>query len=162
MFGILENLTRLSNNLLSKLQADKLFDEAKALYEAREYRNALALMKESAEKGNPHAMAHLGVMCLKGQGTPTDWVKAAELFNMTLKLQDYQGIEFSRAVLKSNLGLIYGLGGYGLKRDREKAIATLREAVNEGDTRSAEALKMVIGKKGAFGQKEQAKPDIKW
>jgi hypothetical protein len=119
-------------------------------------------MKESAEKGNPHAMVHLGIMCLKGQGVPTDWAKAAQLFVMTLQLQDYQGKEFSRGTLKSNLGLIYGIGGYGLKRDREKAIDHLREAVEDGEESSVEILKMVVGKKGAFGQKETAKPAIKW
>lgn len=119
-------------------------------------------MKEAAEKGSPHAMAHLGVMLLKGEGVMADWVKAAELFRMTLKLQDYQGAHFSRAELNTNLGLIYAIGGYGLKRDQQVAKQHLQQAVEEGDDKASEVLKMVVAKKGVFGKKETAKPEIKW
>jgi TPR repeat protein len=81
---------------------------------------------------------------------------------MTIQLENYQGTYFSGTMLKSNLGLIYGIGGYGLKRDLHKARQFLQEAVDEGDERSADALKMVVEKKGIFGQREKPRPDIQW
>lgn len=162
MLNILKALTQISGAVLNKVQSGQLFDEAKARYDASDYKAALPLMKESAEKGSPNAMAHLGIMFMKGLGVPSDWKMAAQLLEMTIQLENYQGTYFTGTMIKSNLGLIYGIGGFGLKRDLQKARQYLQEAVNEGDERSMDALKMVIEKKGVFGMKEKARPDIRW
>lgn len=162
MLNILNSLTRLTGGLLNKVQAGRLFDEALAYFQAKEYKASLPLMKEAAEKGSPFAMAHLGMMAMKGLGMPCDWKMAVELMEMTIKLEDYQGTYYSTTSLKSSIGMVYAIGGYGLKRDLEKAKAYLQEAANEGDDKSAGFLKLVVARKGVFGQKEKARPDIKW
>jgi Flp pilus assembly protein TadD len=160
--GVLNALTQISSAILNKVQSGQLFDQAKALYDAGDFKAALPLMKESAEKGSPNAMAHLGIMLMKGQGVAADWAMAAKLLKMTIEVENYQGTYFTGPMIKSNLGLIYGIGGYGLKRNLEQARQYLQEAVDEGDLRSEEALRMVIEKRGVFGQKERAKPEIRW
>jgi TPR repeat protein len=162
VLNILNVLSKLTGDTLNKIQRGQIFDQARAHFDAKEYMAAFPLMKEAAEKGSPFAMAHLGIMCMKGLGVANDWVKAAHLFEMTIQLENYQGTYFSGTMLKSNLGLIYGIGGYGLKRDLQKARQYLQEAVDEGDERSADALKLVVEKKGIFGQKEKPRPDIQW
>lgn len=162
MFNLLQTLSRMTGSVINKVQAGQLFDEAYAHYSAQDYARAFPLMKDSAERGSPHAMAHLAIMCLKGQGTPMDWCKAAELFVLTLEVQDASVAEVSRSTVLSNLGLIYGIGGYGLKRDAVKAEGYLRQAVDEGDQSSLDVLRMLKARKGPFGQKERARPDIKW
>lgn len=162
MLNILNTLSSLTGALVNKVQAGQIFDQALAHFQAKEYKAALPLMKEAAEKGSPYAMAHLGIMAMKGQGMPCDWKKAAELMEMTIRLENYQGTHFSTTTLKSNIGMIYAIGGYGLKRDFGKAKAFLQEAIDEGDGRSVDFLKLVMARKGIFGQKEKAKPDIKW
>ena len=116
MLNILNTLTRLTGTLMNKVQAGQMFDQALALFQAQEYKAALPLMKEAAEKGSPFAMAHLGVMAMKGLGMPCDWKKAAELMGMTIRLENYQGTHFSTTMLKSNIGMIHAIGGYGLKQ----------------------------------------------
>lgn len=162
MANLFQTLSSLLSSSIKKVQAGQIFDEAKALYDAQDYKQAFPLMKKAAEFGSPFAMAHLGVMCLQGLGTPCDWKKAAELFEMTLKLESYQGTFFTTTMIKSNLGLIYGVGGYGLGRDFDTARQYLQEAADEGDAGSADALQMILSRKGVFGQKEKAKPEIKW
>jgi tetratricopeptide (TPR) repeat protein len=162
MFQFLQTLTQYIGAAAGKVESRRLFDEAKALFDAGEFKQALPVMKEAAEKGSPFAMAHLAVMCLKGLGADCNWKRAAELYEMTLKLENYQGIYFTSTAIKSHLGLIYGIGGYGLKRDTEKAKAYLKEAADEGDARAGDTLKLVTQRKGVFGQKERAKPEIKW
>lgn len=147
---------------IDKIKAGQLFDEAKALFDAKDYKAALPLMKEAAEKGSPHAMAHIGIMYLKGLGVPCDWKRAAEVLEMAIAVEKYQGTYFSGALIKSNLGMIHGIGGYNLKRDLARAAQYLREASAEGDEQSTELLKAVEERKGVFGQKEKAKPDIRW
>lgn len=160
--GMLNALTQIGSAILNKVQSGQLFDQAKALYDSGDFKAALPLMKESAEKGSPNAMAHLGIMFMKGQGVATDWAMAAKLLKMTIEVENYQGTYFTGPMIKSNLGLLYGIGGYGLQRNTQMARQFLREAVDEGDERSAEVLKMIDGKKGVFGQKERAKPEIRW
>lgn len=160
--NVFKAFNQFSAAVLNKVKSSQLFDEAKALYDAGNFKAALPLMKESAEKGSSNAMAHLGIMFMKGQGVPADWAMASELLKMTIEVENYQGTYFTGTMIKSNLGLIYGIGGYGLRRDLHQARHYLQEAVDEGDQRSEEVLKMVINKKGVFGQKEQPRPEIRW
>lgn len=162
MFNILKSLTQMSSAVLAKVKCGQLFEQAKSLYDAGEYNAALPVMKQSAELGSAHAMAHLGVMFMKGLGTRCDWKMAAELLEMTIKIEDYQGTYFNVALINSNLGLIHGIGGYGLRRDLTIARKFLEDAVRHGDEKSAVALQMVIGRKGPFGKKETARPEIQW
>lgn len=162
MLNILNTLTNLTGALVNKVQAGQVFGEALALFQAQEYKAALPLMKEAAEKGSPFALAHLGIMAMKGLGMSCDWKKSVELMEMTIQLENYQGTYYSVTSLKSSIGMLYAIGGYGLKRDLVKGKAYLQEAANEGDARSADFLKLVVAKKGPFGQKEVARPQIQW
>lgn len=159
---MLNYLTNMLGSITKKVEYNRIFDEAKSLFDAKEYKKALPLMKEAAEMGSPFALAHLGVMFMKGLGVPCDWEKAAELLEMTINLENYRGTEFQISHLKSNIGMIHAIGGYGLKRDLEKAKEYLKAAADDGDEKSAEFLTLVIGKKGIFGQKERPKPEIRW
>lgn len=160
--NILRMVSNFSSAVLNKVQSGQLFDQAKALYDAGNFKDALPLMKESAEKGSPNAMAHLGIMFMKGQGVAADWAMAVKLLEMTIQVESYQGTYFTGPMIKSNLGLLYGIGGHGLKRNTQKANQYLREAIDEGDEKSSEILRMIEEKKGVFGQKETAKPTIRW
>ena len=159
---MLNLLTSFISTSLNKIKRDQLFAEAKSFYDAGEFKKALPSMQEAAEMGSPDAVVYLGVMCMKGTGIATDWSKAAELFDMAIKVYKYQGSEFSTALINSNLGLMYGVGGYGLKRDFDKARQYLQQAIQQGEEKSTQILQMIDTKKGAFGKKPVARPDIRW
>jgi TPR repeat protein len=155
MLNVLKSLLNTYSVAANLVQANQLFDEARALYDAREYKSALPIMKAAAEKGSAHAASHLGIMYMKGFGVAPDWKEAADYLELA--------IIGKVPLAKSGLGMITAIGGHGLKRDIKKAVALLEESVQEtGDGKDAEMLDMIQRKQGIFGQKEQARPKIKW
>jgi uncharacterized protein len=155
MLKVLKSILNTYSVAVNLVQAGQLFDEGQALFDAKEYKNALPKMLAAAEKGSAHAACHLGIMYMKGLGVAPDWKEAA----------DYLELAIIGAVplAKSSLGMIYAIGGYGLRRNIDKAVALLEESLNEtDDAKDAEMLAMIRRKQGIFGQKEQARPRIEW
>lgn len=155
MLNVLKSLLDTYGAVANKIQAGQLFDEAKALFDAKEYKAALSMMKEASDMGSPYAACYVGIMHMKGLGVAQDWKVAAAYLEL--------GIEGDVPLAKSNLGLIYGIGGYGLRRDIKQATLLLEQSVSEtGDAQDAQALEMIKKKQGPFGVKEQARPKIQW
>ena len=100
---------------------DKLYEEGKALYDAKNYKAAIAKLKPAAEKGHKKAQYRLGRCCDKGHG-------GAE--NDKLAVQWY-----SKAAAQGHAKSQYQLGkcymkGEGVAADQAKANALFKQAVN--------------------------------
>ena len=159
---LLKSLSGLMGAMINKAQSYNIADEAIALYNEKKYEAALPLMKEAAEKGNPNAMSFLAIMLMQGRGSECDWKVAAKLYEMTLEMKEWEGFDRTVPTHYGNLGMMYGIGGYGLKRDLVKAQCYLQKAVETGDPDYGLPLQQVIKRTGLFGQKEIARPKINW
>ncbi len=155
MLNFLKNLINLNSVLASKIQADRLFAEATAFSDAGEHRRAFVLMKQAADLGHQHAIPQLGIMFLKGTGTDCDWVQASNYLEQSSTVGDYK-VQFF-------LGMIHGIGGWGVKRDivrAEKHLIAARDLDGDPD---AELLLLKLRKKQApFGGKANPHPKISW
>ena len=155
MFNILKNLINLNSVVLAKVQRDRLYDEADALFRAGRHKEAFPLMKQASDLGSEHATVQMAMMFLRGQGTACDWVSAAECLELAIA----RGIPN----VHINLGLVYGVGGYGLKRNPEKAEYYLVQAIAvDNDGEAEQMLAMLRKKQAPFGGKENPRPKIPW
>ena len=113
---------------------------------------AIALLRDSAERGNAEAMNFLGFLYWQGQGTPMLRDSALYFLNKASEAGDYKA--------KANLGHLWLIGAEEMPADTLKAIrmldesarhgvpAAMREladyfAKNEGDSLTAFGLKTV-------------------
>lgn len=153
--SLMRKLQDIKNSLSDQTRRDRLFNEACAFEEAKEYKNAFPLMKEAADLGNVQATVRTGLMSLKGQGTEVSWWQAADYLGRVTGREGYK-VDF-------HLGMIYGIGGYGLVRDHLKAEYHLNLATqNDGDSDAEEMLAQLRKKKPPFGGKPIARPNIRW
>jgi len=140
---------------------DNLYDEGKALYDAKKYEEAFPKLKEAAEKGHKKAQYRLGRCYDKGNGVAEDnkqafiwYLKSAEQgfakaqYEVGKSYKNGEGVEedkvkafeyFTKAAKQENgeaqlaLGKCY-LKGKGTAKDLEKAKVWLKRAVkNEKD-----------------------------
>ncbi|VUD47957.1 Localization factor PodJL [Thalassocella blandensis] len=88
-------------------------------YDRADYKTALAVWLESAEKGDPEAQTYVGEIFEKGLGQEVDYVSAASWYEKAAK----QG--FKRAQI--NLGYLYE-NGLGVAQDSAKALNLYRVA----------------------------------
>ncbi|TRZ91320.1 MAG: hypothetical protein D4R84_14445 [Rhodocyclaceae bacterium] len=155
MLPFLKNLIGLNKFLLGKIQDERLYNEAMAFMNSNEFNHAFPLMKQSADLGNKHASVQVAMMLLKGQGAVCDWHSAGEYLQLAIA----KGI----SNVHINLGMIYGIGGYGLKRNLEKAEFHLNKALTEdGDVDAEQMLQMLRKKQPPFGGKEHIRPKLPW
>jgi len=91
---------------------------------APDYRTAAKWCGPAADAGEPHAMAMLGSMCLRGQGIPRDFRKAFKL----LKPAAEAGVPLAQF----ELGNMYAKGE-GLARDPDQADRWYCAAALQGD-----------------------------
>lgn len=155
MLKFISNLINLNVTLATKARSLIAYDEAMAFRRANEYKLALPLMIEASELGNQHATIEAATMLLRGQGTACDWKSAAEYLALA--------IERNVANVHFNLGMIFGIGGYGLKRDLAKAEYHLCQAqALDGDATAEQMLVMLRKKQGPFGGKETLRPQLPW
>ena len=107
-------------------------------YDRADYKTALAVWLESAEKGDPEAQTYVGEIFEKGLGQQVDYVSAAKWYERAAK-QD-----FKRAQI--NLGYLYE-NGLGVAADPAKALNLYRAASGaEGDLVFAEDAQAEIDK----------------
>lgn len=144
MLELFKNLLHLNVALSNKLKSAQVYDEALALYQAKEYKKALPLMREAAELGNYHAMTVYGTMFLMGQGVKENGAEAIIWLQRALELNEPNAA--------SLLGMAYATGKAGVKRDLPKARALLTQAAQAGDAKSAQMLEMMDKKVGLFAK----------
>jgi hypothetical protein len=137
--------------------ADKLYEQGKALYDAKKYTEAFPKLKTAAEKGHKKAQYRLGRCYDKGNGvtendtTAFSWYMksaaqgyAKAQFQVGKSYKNGEGVEknrktavewFSKAAKQNNgeaqlaLGKAY-LKGKGIEADADKAKTWLKRAVN--------------------------------
>lgn len=155
MLNFIKNLMGLNMILAGKIQADRLFDEADALMNAKEFKGALPLMKQASDAGNKFAPVHVAMMLLKGQGTSPNWSEAATYLELA--------ISRGNPNVHITLGMVHGIGGYGLKRDLKMAEYHMTQSIEaDSDPAGEQMLAMLRKQQGVFGGKENPRPKIPW
>ena len=104
----------------SAQSSDKLYKEAKALYDAKNYAAAVPKLKIAAEKGHTKAQYRLGRCYDKGRGMAENNSLAFQWYLKSAK-QDYAKAQY-------HLGKCY-LKGKGVAADQKKAASWLKKAV---------------------------------
>ncbi len=141
--------------LAGKIQADRLYSEADALMTAGEFKSALPLMRQASDAGNRFAPTHVAMMLLKGQGVEPSWSEAVKYLELA--------IARGEGNVHIVLGMVYGIGGYGLKRDQKNAEYHLSQCITvDNDPAGEQMLAMLKKHQGVFGGKENPRPKIPW
>ena len=111
---------------VSAQSADKLYQEGKKLYDAKNYTAAVPKLKAAAEKGHKKAQYRLARCYDKGYGVTEDNALAVKWYQ--------KAAEQGHAKSQYLLGKAYMKGKKGLPADQQKAKAWLTKAVkNEKD-----------------------------
>lgn len=118
------------------------YDEALVFHKVKDYKQALPLMIEASELGNPQAMSLLGTMYLMGYGVHEDGQQAINWLQRSIEC-GYEG-----AI--SVLGMAYATGKAGVKIDIQKAREMLGACAERGDEQSARMLSMMDAGEGMF------------
>ncbi|MGD9604095.1 MAG: tetratricopeptide repeat protein [Gammaproteobacteria bacterium] len=100
------------------------YNDAGAALARGDYAAAYRAFAARAERGDPVAQNNLGVLYLKGRGTPRDFGSARVWFEQAAA----QGLPGA----KHNLGMMY-LRGYGMTPDPVEAARWLTAAAEDGD-----------------------------
>lgn len=128
----------------------ELYEEGKALYEAKNYEAAFPKLKKAAEKGKKGAQYRLARCYDKGHGVEEDNAQAVKWYQKAAA-QGYAKAQYQ-------LGKAYLKGKKGLKADRKKAKSLLSKAVrNEKD---GDKILSKLRKDAASGD-EEAKEILK-
>ena len=156
--------------------ADKIYKEAKELYDAKNYSQAVPKLKVAAQKGHKKAQYRLGRCYEKGRGVSKDETAAFQWYTKSAA-QDYakgqyalgncykEGIGtakdhkkaveyFTKAAQNDNADAQYQLGkcylkGKGVAADAKKAASWLKKAVN--NEKDGKDIIAKIRKKAAEG-----------
>lgn len=123
--------------------ADKLYEQGKALYEAKDYSAALPKLKLAAEKGHKKAQYRLGRCYDKGHGTAEDNVTAYQWYSKAAA----QG----HAKSQMQVAKCY-MKGKGVAADEQKAKAWLAKAVK--NQKGGDEVKAKLKEEAADGDKD--------
>lgn len=104
--------------------AEKLYQEGKTLYDAKNYKQAVAKLQAAADKGHKKAQYRLGVCYDKGRGVAEDDVQAVKWYQKAAD-QDHKKATYQ-------LGKCYK-NGEGVAKDRKKAIKLFTKAAKMGN-----------------------------
>lgn len=130
---------------------DKLYEEGKKLYDAKNYTAAFPKLKAAAEKGHKKAQYRLGRCYEKGHGTAENEKLAFQWYEKSAK----QG----HAKAQFQLGQCYK-DGEGVEKDRKKAFELFMQAAKQENADGEYAVgKAYFKGKGVAADKAQAK---KW
>ena len=145
LLTVVVSLTALAQN------ADKLYEEGKKLYDAKNYAAAFPKLKTAAEKGHKKAQYRLGRCYEKGHGTAENEKLAFQWYEKSAK----QG----HAKAQFQLGQCYK-DGEGVAKDRKKAFELFMQAAKQENADGEYAVgKAYFKGKGVAADKAQAK---KW
>jgi TPR repeat protein len=135
----------------SAQSADRLYEEGKKLYDAKNYTEAFPKLKAAAEKGHKKAQYRLGRCYEKGRGTSENEQLAFQWYEKSAK----QG----HAKAQFQLGQCYK-DGEGVAKDRKKAFELFMQAAKQENADGEYAVgKAYFKGKGVAADKAQAK---KW
>ena len=128
---------------------EKLYDEGKALYDAKKYAQALPKLKAAAEKGHKKAQYRMGRCYDKGNGVKEDDKQAVAWYAKSAA----QG--FAKA--QYQLGKCYK-NGEGVAKDVKKAFDYFSRAAKQGNADAQLALgKCYLKGRGTAADKAKAK-----
>lgn len=142
MWALLEKLLNTATALGGHVRAVQAFEEAHALYKAKEYRKCLPLMKESSDLGYIEAHTMLGIMYLFGYGVKENGEEGRRLLELAAQAGRLDAI--------STLGMVLVTGKGGAKIDMERGEALLQHAASLGDDQSRRMLEMIEKRQGMF------------
>ena len=117
-------LTLMFSLAIGAQSASKLYDEGKALYDAKDYAKAIVKLKAAAEKGHKKAQYRLGFCYDKGKGVKENDALAFQWYSKSAA-QGYSKAQYQ-------LGKCYK-DGEGTTKDRAKAIELFTKAANQGN-----------------------------
>jgi len=133
--------------------ADKLYKEGKALYDAEKYTEALPLLRAAAEKGHKKAQYRIGRCYDKGYGVEEDNTLAFQWYAKSAA-QDYHKAQY-------HLGRCY-YKGKGTAKDRDKAVVWFRKAAAQDNADAQLALgKCYLKGNGVPADKKKATAWVK-
>ena len=125
---------------------EQLYNEGKALYDAKKYEEALPKLKAAADKGHKKAQYRMGRAFDKGNGVKEDNVRA---FQWYLKAAN-QG----HAKSQYQVGRCYKKGK-GVAEDQQKALSYFTKAANQDNADAELALAKHHLKRGDKGKARQ-------
>ena len=129
--------------IASAQSAEQLYQEGKALYDAKKYSEALPKLKAAADKGHKKAQYRMGRAFDKGNGVSEDNVRA---FQWYLKAAN-QG----HAKSQYQVGRCYKKGK-GVAEDSQKALVWFTKAANQDNADAEIALAKHHLKRGDKGK----------
>ncbi|NJO12122.1 MAG: sel1 repeat family protein, partial [Gammaproteobacteria bacterium] len=132
-----------------------LFDEAVAARDRGDYALARRLFEQGAKEGHPYGLVLLASMYIEGHGTPVNLQKAEELLMQAESLGVLEAVlqranlwhshgdmkkhfaALQQGARQGSLAAQYRVGicyarGIGVEKDREKALAVMKEASADG------------------------------
>jgi len=129
--------------------ADKLYDEGKALYDKKDYAAAVPKLKAAAEKGHRKAQYRLGRCYDKGNGVEENDKLAFAWYQKSAD-QEYAKAQYQ-------LGKCYK-NGEGVNKDRKKAVEWFAKAARQDNADAQYALgKSYLKGKGIAADQKKAK-----
>ena len=133
---------------------EKLYDEGKALYDAKDYAKAFPKLKAAAEKGHKKAQYRLGRCYDKGRGVAEDDVKAFQWYSKSAA-QGYAKAQYY-------VGKCYK-DGEGVPKDHTKAVSYFTKAARQehAEARYQLAKYYLKGKGGLQVNPQKAKSLLK-
>lgn len=133
--------------------ADKLYNEGKALYDAKNYAAAVPKLKAAAEKGHKKAQYRLGRCYDKGHGVEENDAQAFKWYSKSAA-QDYAKAQYA-------VGKCYK-DGKGVEKDRKKAVDWFSKAAKQDNADGQYALgKSYMKGKGIAADEKKAKSWLK-
>ena len=137
----------------SAQSSDKLYKEAKALYDAKNYAAAVPKLKTAAEKGHKKAQYRLGRCYDKGHGVTENDALAFQWYMKSAK-QDYAKAQYA-------VGKCYK-DGKGVDKDRAKAVSWFSKAAQQGNSDAQYHLgKSYLKGKGVAADRKKASSWLK-
>ena len=167
----------LFSTTVSAQRAESLYRDGKALYDAKDYKQAFPKLKAAAEKGHKKAQYRVGLCYDKGRGVAEDDVQAVAWYQKSAaqgfakaqtqlgkSYKDAEGIAkdekkafelFMKAAKQDNADGMYQLArcyltGKGVAKDEAKARSWVRKAVK--DEEDGESIRADIQKDAANGK----------
>lgn len=129
--------------------SDKIYEKAKALYDAKNYDQAFPLFQTAAQKGHRKAQYRLGLCYDKGRGVKENDQQAFHWYGLSAA-QGYAKAQYQ-------LGRCYKKGE-GTAKDISKAVSLFSKAAKQGNADGMYALgKCYLKGQGVAADKSKAK-----
>ena len=133
--------------------ADKLYKEGKALYDAKKYTEAFPKLKAAADKGHKKAQYRVGRCYEKGRGVAENDAQAVQWYQKSAS-QGYAKAQYQ-------LGKAYK-DGEGVTKDRKKAIELFQKAASQENADAQYQLgKAYMKGKGVAADEKKARSYLK-